>query len=697
MLRGHCKARSGRKCFSPDGNAKLGEGRVGRSQPQANRPAVRKSAVVSSLGKISDVGRDSAPFERDLAVGDSGEDVRGLRTLMRHMGYIHAPPDPSDDSLFDITLKEAVQAWQADHALPSSGYFGPMSRELLLGQQEGVGIVSAVTGGHFSSPAASPGARQAAKQASSNSWPTIKSQSTYLTSTAVRPPGTAAPHISPQVITSVAVIMAAGIGAVIARGLGSQAGMLPGQEDAGAAARPPKPRLSLSSAARARVNGAMQAARSNSQPAVGGASGKKKVGGDASPSSGWGLQPLLGLGMAALSGLASPLKGIFAPRGDKNKTPVAKGAASAGGAGGPRPRLEKRSLASEFEAQVDGKSRLADIPSKVALGIVEKCLEELEMKEYEMQDRLRAMEDRMVGMESALEAGGRPAVDATVDASLAQAEKLIAGLQTRLSRTEAALADATERGYERGQALNDRLMAIEGALDDMVPLLRGQIAELQRKVGAGASGGRSLTPADASVLDEVAERVDLALSELTSLAARVRSVEEAPRGGGKSVAALEVRVNSVEEHLSREMEEAMHKLDVVAEVVEEVARLSKEQQDAISRSPPSLLANVTGDIVKRLEAVEGRVGALDRAAAASSTGPSASSSSYVKDMAELRGRVGELEEALEAALESMDAGAAMDVISVLERKVEELEASVGKGKGGVDAAESAPRKEEKAV
>ncbi len=75
----------------------------------------------------------SCIFERDLALGDQGEDVRCLQKYLNSAGFTVAASGPGapggETSLYREKTMEAVQQWQqAKGVMPSTGTWGPLSR-----------------------------------------------------------------------------------------------------------------------------------------------------------------------------------------------------------------------------------------------------------------------------------------------------------------------------------------------------------------------------------------------------------------------------------------------------------------------------------------------------------------------------------------------------------------------------------------
>jgi LPXTG-site transpeptidase (sortase) family protein len=66
-----------------------------------------------------------SPFPRNLALGSRGSDVTAMQTMLAKRGYLKTAPT----GYFGTLTKNALAAWQrAARIVPSSGYFGPLSR-----------------------------------------------------------------------------------------------------------------------------------------------------------------------------------------------------------------------------------------------------------------------------------------------------------------------------------------------------------------------------------------------------------------------------------------------------------------------------------------------------------------------------------------------------------------------------------------
>ncbi len=71
-------------------------------------------------------------FSRDLGAGGSGAEVRSLQQYLNLKGYIVAQTGPgspgNETAFFGQLTKSALIRFQKDHSIPSTGYFGPITR-----------------------------------------------------------------------------------------------------------------------------------------------------------------------------------------------------------------------------------------------------------------------------------------------------------------------------------------------------------------------------------------------------------------------------------------------------------------------------------------------------------------------------------------------------------------------------------------
>lgn len=93
----------------------------------------------------------AAEFSKNLTVGSRGADVSSLQQILIDGGYltIDAPT-----TYFGAMTKKALMAYQKENGLPSTGYFGPMTRGIL----NGAGGTTTTTGGTSTVPGCAAGA-----------------------------------------------------------------------------------------------------------------------------------------------------------------------------------------------------------------------------------------------------------------------------------------------------------------------------------------------------------------------------------------------------------------------------------------------------------------------------------------------------------------------------------------------------------
>src|SRR5579871_1558512 len=86
-------------------------------------------AAVAGIGCIS-IGLAhgqgvAAKFDRDLKLGDTGSDVSALQVFLIGKGLLTVP---NPTGYFGAKTAAALANWQGSLGLPSTGYFGPLSR-----------------------------------------------------------------------------------------------------------------------------------------------------------------------------------------------------------------------------------------------------------------------------------------------------------------------------------------------------------------------------------------------------------------------------------------------------------------------------------------------------------------------------------------------------------------------------------------
>ncbi|MBX4198762.1 peptidoglycan-binding protein [Candidatus Parcubacteria bacterium] len=86
---------------------------------------------------------NGAAITSDLTVGSSGAQVTALQNALIAQGYLHV----SATGYFGSLTKAAVMAWQSAAGLPSTGFFGPLSRARFNGSVTGGTTVGGTTTG----------------------------------------------------------------------------------------------------------------------------------------------------------------------------------------------------------------------------------------------------------------------------------------------------------------------------------------------------------------------------------------------------------------------------------------------------------------------------------------------------------------------------------------------------------------------
>ncbi|MEK7135514.1 MAG: peptidoglycan-binding domain-containing protein, partial [Patescibacteria group bacterium] len=124
---------------------------VAELQAQINALMAQLSAL---QGGTTSVG---TTFTADLTVGSTGAQVSALQQVLVSNGYLVMPSGVAMGYFGSLT-KSAVMKWQAAVGLPSTGFFGPMSRAKLNGSTGATGTVPGTTiGGVTSGTISTPG------------------------------------------------------------------------------------------------------------------------------------------------------------------------------------------------------------------------------------------------------------------------------------------------------------------------------------------------------------------------------------------------------------------------------------------------------------------------------------------------------------------------------------------------------------
>lgn len=104
--------------FSPMTGAKCPVVSAPTSTPVTTVPPVTTPTTPTTSGTTV------ASFAKDLQFGDSGADVTRLQGILIKKGYMKVAANGN----FGPATKAALMAWQKASGLPSTGYFGPLSR-----------------------------------------------------------------------------------------------------------------------------------------------------------------------------------------------------------------------------------------------------------------------------------------------------------------------------------------------------------------------------------------------------------------------------------------------------------------------------------------------------------------------------------------------------------------------------------------
>lgn len=99
----------------------------------------------------------SAVITSDLTVGSTGAQVSALQSSLVAKGYLVMPAGVPMGYFGSLT-KAAVMRWQAAVGLPSTGFFGPLSRAAFNGSAGGSTTGGTVTGGGVTGTITTPGA-----------------------------------------------------------------------------------------------------------------------------------------------------------------------------------------------------------------------------------------------------------------------------------------------------------------------------------------------------------------------------------------------------------------------------------------------------------------------------------------------------------------------------------------------------------
>lgn len=103
-------------------------------------------------GATSSFQNDFAVPPQDLRRGQTGPAVKDLQNTLVKLGYLSPAKMATGPGTFGPATEAAVKTFQADHGVPSTGYYGPMTREALASATRRAPVSSA--------PASTPSAPQ---------------------------------------------------------------------------------------------------------------------------------------------------------------------------------------------------------------------------------------------------------------------------------------------------------------------------------------------------------------------------------------------------------------------------------------------------------------------------------------------------------------------------------------------------------
>jgi predicted chitinase/LysM repeat protein len=101
----------------------------GPAQPAPSQPST-PSAPAPSQPTQPTAGRFSVP-QNDLQRGAQGEEVRQLQSALVNLGYMTQAQMDTGPGTFGPQTEASLKRFQTDSGVPSTGYYGPMTREAL--------------------------------------------------------------------------------------------------------------------------------------------------------------------------------------------------------------------------------------------------------------------------------------------------------------------------------------------------------------------------------------------------------------------------------------------------------------------------------------------------------------------------------------------------------------------------------------
>ncbi|MGC4122473.1 MAG: peptidoglycan-binding protein [Myxococcales bacterium] len=103
----------------------------------ASANGIRNPNVISA-GQTLNIPGATSSFQNDLAVppqdlrrGQTGQAVKDLQNTLVKLGYLSAAKMATGPGTFGPATEAAVKAFQSAHGVPSTGYYGPMTRAAL--------------------------------------------------------------------------------------------------------------------------------------------------------------------------------------------------------------------------------------------------------------------------------------------------------------------------------------------------------------------------------------------------------------------------------------------------------------------------------------------------------------------------------------------------------------------------------------
>ncbi len=100
----------------------------------ANQIAQQYNIVIPNQA-VAPVTNKTPTFSRYLQLGQTGNDVKQLQIFLNSKGYILANTGPGskgqETTMFGSLTKKALMKFQKDNKIPSTGYFGPLTKQFI--------------------------------------------------------------------------------------------------------------------------------------------------------------------------------------------------------------------------------------------------------------------------------------------------------------------------------------------------------------------------------------------------------------------------------------------------------------------------------------------------------------------------------------------------------------------------------------